>query len=1153
MFPLPRLALCALCAACAAGAAPVDEVVKWANSISANVDSLLQEAGGYSIVDRALTDAAWRRERMPAGEAAAEARKALFRMFESVANIAKNLKSNAEQGVELGSFQREYWDADGFRERVMPLGIKAITPVPEAACTVEEAARYDGYVNFDTSAVKLSTSSRRSEARLGAFIEWSAILDSVFKSMRLRSDSILNQWAADASGAVRFYPGRAWPRNAMGAPKVFEAAEQAWWGERAASRNVAIVVDGSGSMGRPARWRAAVAAVARVLARLSEADNFAVLLATASHQAAHHQVFPLPPVTYAPCRTSTLLPATPSRRAEALRALTGHTPRGSTAPLPALRQAAVLAQLRSSPSPPSPCAQAIVFVTDDAPSDPEAHCGAGSYTEDGAWTAPPLCNLTASLTQSAVEDVLSGEDFEGKLFSIVVRPEVQSYATASSAACAFGGARMVVSGPAETDGSLGPVFAWLSSFPRADGVAWTSPHPDAFGTGLRVLAATRPFFQGGAFRGVVGASLPVAEVQRVFAELRPHAHGYFFLANAKGEAVVHPYASQPPRGAAAAGVDPLIEELETTANAAGVVSPSGFAAFIRSVLAGADGQAVMHGPVRRAKGEAWQGYDVVTLEKSYACTSVPETGFSVCWVNHTAPGGFRYWLPKDESLALYGAGGNEVPAVFHRVDLYPKETLERHGLRAAVNASGRAEIAGKSGYFPRKSCFCGAGAALGAAPPTPAAVAYVHEQITELGAPAACEQDSEPFQLTPRCVRDIRASAEAVYGPWEAAHATTFGTFIHDQLLERRLVSYEGTVLTMPAGAQPSSLVPEALPGYQSALHDPTIIHISAPRFDVLSDVPVMFASKAIMKVEDVLSNTSCSSHVECLSGSVQAACLPRGICSSMVSVGVLSVKFPTRSWKAAVQALTAEDAPSLSCGAAYPCQHPRLGSVAQCETRCYVVDSSGVVLYNSSASWPQQNRTLAVALSSTEGELMRQLLYGIRGFNKKEVARPDGECPVTDNWRLWQMKARREAADWDVTQADARRKASFRSQETIEPCAKLESFYTLNPAVFSTARQGVLDDGCVIGSYAAALIPKTNAVFVALWNYSSHIGQRTGGTMAAPRDFGCSARNTLHAVGSVPVGNLSCPLAEYPSRVTVGQQTCGNISSFPCAAREPG
>ena len=296
-----------------------------------------------------------------------------------------------------------------------------------------------------------------------------------------------------------------------------------------------------------------------------------------------------------------------------------------------------------------------------------------------------------------------------------------------------------------------------------------------------------------------------------------------------------------------------------------------------------------------------------------------------------------------------------------------------------------------------------------------------------------------------------------------------------------------------------------------------------------------------------------CDTDDECADNENPAVCIKAlRLCSSRLVAGVNAVELDLAKWKDffkkrldvlsldvhqtftqgmdSTQQLEAQKYQNLTrCGVQYNCPADNIpgytaGQNVTCETRCYTVDSAGIVLYNSSASWPELGRVSGVHLGDVESDLMRQLTYEKNMFLRKETIVRDGRCGESESWLSRHTWATKEATDWDGTARYDEVKDSRTGQ--MDPrgttCMTTSATYRLN--TLQATQSGELSDGCTYGTYSASVVKGANVVVIMISSYFSRLNPPNGPAGRLPRDWGCALKAGLHTMSTQPSANFTCP-----------------------------
>eukprot|EP01060_Flectonema_neradi_P012047 TRINITY_DN18973_c0_g1_i1.p1 TRINITY_DN18973_c0_g1~~TRINITY_DN18973_c0_g1_i1.p1 ORF type:complete len:1199 (+),score=224.10 TRINITY_DN18973_c0_g1_i1:390-3599(+) len=1049
-----------------------------------------------------------------------------------------------------GSADTHYWDADGYSEILMPGGLRA--SVPRTITEYDKTAKYGTDVDFEQAAVLLSTKTRRENPLVSDFIEWSARLDDIFQKKRYKSDKILYQYVGDVTGVMRMYPGRNWERNIVGVTKTFDMHKRPWFtAVKSGVKDVVFVVDGSSSMGLHRIWSHRVTRMlTTMLGHLSERDNVAVIITGTSYTDIVNNWWYRDPAEVLSC-DGKLMPATNSRKQLLINTIKNYVPRGGTRNAVGFKKAFELLNERPYTEEQRACSQAIVFITDDDRRDPDAFCGSGQYSEDGEWLPAAPCDYSLPGNGDIFEELrqtVSNHTFNGTIFSYKMMGTAATVEHARSLACAKGkGTFKRIGTLQDIDEAESRFNAWLQYSTISSGQRWTSPYLDQSGTGRVILTVSQAFNKFDSFGGVAAVDVLLSDVRDIiYSNLLEEGvwdYAYPFLLNDKGEAIIHPYLDY--KDSDKSSVDPVwppIEELEMTLSN-GIMSPRNFITIRDNMLKGETGTVTISNSVtkRTYLGKGQHGFrEDPVRSKTYSYMPVENTPFFLCVVVIDATDTFKeFAAPNPFRIGGLGIGSTNYPAALHnRLDLYTPEEL----LDASPSGSPRRKSGNSTrqisttimSYYVPPECMCNIHD-YKYTTISPGDMKYMDTQINidYHATPPVCEtQHKETYQIHSRCIADVRKAIEFTYDAWKRILTDT--QLSQWVLLDRedeeiRYVSNLGTMITKPAGMMPLNYEPKQQPWYKAAVSDPTITHVTWPRYHEVSGVGTLTISKAIQVASD----------------------------TPGIIRGVVSMDVKLSQWNDENNREFGPDVSSsiskFACGQTYDCSITDLNGDSEtkpCETRCYIVDSNSMVLWNSSRAWPEANRTLEVPLGEGEGELFRQLLYseGTAVFSRSEFTNHQGKCPVAKSYKTKFYRQYDLETDWDGNLDLVRsRREQIPPFNTINTCPTIDATYTLNRDVLNTPKSGVVNDGCDFGEYSISLIPNTNSAFIIINNYYSTQSRQfdsTGNRKPPTREFGCKARAAVHT-WSTPASNFSCAFFEptHPLLQPVSESTtCASV-----------
>eukprot|EP01061_Rhynchopus_euleeides_P004327 TRINITY_DN13583_c0_g1_i1.p1 TRINITY_DN13583_c0_g1~~TRINITY_DN13583_c0_g1_i1.p1 ORF type:complete len:1158 (+),score=301.73 TRINITY_DN13583_c0_g1_i1:347-3820(+) len=1056
----------------------------------------------------------------------------LHQWFYTAGRVVQNLAEVANRSIKSGEFAQTYWESEGFDSTEMP-GILAKTPVFDPL--PESQYRYAVDV-ANTSSVRISTRAKRHSALVQDFIKWSERIEPDFRANHDKYTPFLFQYVS-AADTLRQFPGSQWPRDHMGAPLSYNVDERPWFRAVASgATDTVIVLDTSSSMAPT--WSVALDVVRRVILTMTPRDSFAVVAADGSYTGWRQDRYERQTRVLG-CRP-TLSKGSSSSRREMLEEVSDIVPRGKANLTAALERAAAL--LRGG----QPCAQSIVVVSNPpGERDPDAYCGIGSYSNNGAWLPGEVCE--PETRDTVLPDSL--KRFRGKVFQYVVSSQPVDLAefeegVVPGLGCATEYRRIGSSGAVRS--SLSNYHSWKRAqtlTPKSrtsadDGdTAWSSPYRDALGTEMIIITLSKPFHYEGVIEGAVGVDFPM-DYARAVLGMRDEG-AYAFLINPNGEALVHPYARK------TSDIFFGIEELEMGSDGSGAMQPVEFFEVRKALLGQAQGEVTVAAGARRVfRGSRdVDGFDIRFAPKKYVWRRV-FGGFVVCVVYHPGLSNETAPIPSD---VTFTSAALTPPVVYHRVDLYKAggQSINVDVVVDQNSTTGRHVARNGVGFYVTPHCYCVPELHLSSAPLTLAQAEDINAYFRGSKPAAKCRsEDTDPYKVDPKCYDDLRDAAIHVTnkGWLPFTTATPIAVNAFTDVATVRYVTQMRNMLEVPAGPHAKGYVPHEEPWYLRAVHSPNITHVDVPRRNPLTGRLTITTSRAVLQGHDTQTNTSCTSDADCNSPAMCVGPEPRS-CSSHHIEGVLSTEISLSSWKAR---LTPRD---LDCRNAttYTCYHNDKGvnTSFTCRSLCFFVNSAGIVVYNSSAAWPQVNASLAVPLGSVHGEVMRQLVHIKKLFKRTERPRRDGSCRSSNAGQTLFSRETAEATDYDGNLPYRERNGKM-GYADVNPqaCSVMQSYYTLDLSK-KAVQAGVLADGCSFGEYAAQVIEDTNLVSVVLRNYYSRIDDRVDpGARPLPRDFGCIMKNAMEVTKTRAVPGLPC--TTEAGKVEVDTFTSDTCVSYP-------
>eukprot|EP01062_Namystynia_karyoxenos_P035385 TRINITY_DN25935_c0_g1_i1.p1 TRINITY_DN25935_c0_g1~~TRINITY_DN25935_c0_g1_i1.p1 ORF type:complete len:1289 (+),score=285.33 TRINITY_DN25935_c0_g1_i1:82-3867(+) len=1142
----------------------------WASALAIRISDLIGNNGGHTATQDFVNGLQWDRTVRNATEVVEILRQRVGVMFDDVESVLLDLRRKSERFAVHGQFDTVFWDAEGVYG-ALPGDLISVEFNPNRSYS----RRFGWNVDFDHSSVRYPQYGRRDDEETIHFVRWSSRLAETLRSNRYKSPLILNQYVASQTGALRVYPGLEWHRSVLGTPLPYRAQERSWFGGAATfePRDVVIVIDSSASMRGRGRWATAVELVDELLLDFGHEDHVAIVLAGQPAKDGWEVVAPKETAEVLGCTKDRLVAATASTQRNLLQVLRSRRPYGGTR-LDAGVSAAL--NLLSSTPQQAACQQALIVITDNQPTDPGAHCGNGSYDEEGKWQRPPLCDYSSRVPHSdMVHDIFgnltrtmlspAGLAFRGHVFAYDLSGGGPTLAT--SATCVRGrkGQHARLRPRAthqEVRAAVAGFRSWATRYPKRyehRNVSWTEPYADAV-TRLLVVSASAPFRVGGQLSGLVGVDVSFSDIgERIQSELWGDA--YAFVLNRNGEAIVHPRLRDL-EDVATNSAFPAIEDLEMYPDHNGVMQPTGFITVKEQMLAGKHGSVVLNGPIFWPRGSDDDGYDVIQGQQlNYTWGLLSQSAsLTICIVSRLTVDDTTYTPSTNVSsgftpdkvvlqtdVRVGDALLNRPVGLHNRLDKYNALSLQPHNLAVSdftqTNYSSyiggpqyvRWEIADRQTFQLPTSCFCNPAEYQQQAELSQTDLAFIDRQVNVQPLRTGCGAVASGgiYALSATCIGDLRMWQHTTM-TYQILHHTSTQPINAKQPLGgtvRRFVgSRTGVYVQHPGAMLPKRLDPRKEAWYRQAVGAPRAIAVT-PIFAEASrprGYPLLIGiSRAVMQGHNQLNNQTCAADQDCNSqqGTTveeRAVCW-RGVCTSRTVAGVMGIHLGLPSWTAMITDSFPTATTNHKCGDTYSCEIPGDNST-DCQTRCYLLDVEGLVLWNSSSEWPGSNRTNSIPLGHREGELMRQLVYNASIYQRFDIDDHQVRCSTTKSWQADFYDQTRRAADWNgslyIAEYERGPRPAAGGQGTERLCTATRARYRLSTAAFASPAPAVHTgtlNGCQHGDWAAALVSdsasatSTNMVIVMIHNYYDHLEDRWRyHTHSVPpdREFGCVVTN---------------------------------------------
>uniref|UniRef100_A0A5S6QYI8 Integrase catalytic domain-containing protein n=1 Tax=Trichuris muris TaxID=70415 RepID=A0A5S6QYI8_TRIMR len=357
-------------------------------------------------------------------------------------------------------------------------------------------------VNIEKSAVHVPTPVYSREPELLSEIIWTESLDHIFKARRAREFFAASwQYFCSQRGFMRFYPASPWfYDDEQTCLDMYDCRNSEWYIDAAThAKNIVILLDVSGSM-LGQRYEIAKQTIEMIMETLTENDFFNIL------------VFSDEPRFVLPCFRNRLVQAT-IRNKKLLRAKLDNITSEGIANLPAALKMAfeVVIDARETQKN-AGCHSAIMLITDGA--------------------------------TDTYEDIFNryNEDKSIRFFSYLIGDDVTEFREVRWMACYNRGYFAHISNLADVQEKV-QSYITIMSRPVAERnhtePVWTGAYFDQLGH-ILVATVAFPVIANESFRGVVGASALITELQQMAPSYMLGANAYSFIVDNNGYVVHHP-------------------------------------------------------------------------------------------------------------------------------------------------------------------------------------------------------------------------------------------------------------------------------------------------------------------------------------------------------------------------------------------------------------------------------------------------------------------------------------------------------------------------------------------------------------------------------------------------------------------------------------
>ncbi|KRZ96145.1 Voltage-dependent calcium channel unc-36, partial [Trichinella sp. T8] len=362
-------------------------------------------------------------------------------------------------------------------------------------------------VNTEKSAIHVPTPVYARDPELLSEIIWTESLDDIFKARRAREFFAASwQYFCSQKGFMRFYPASPWfYDDSHTCLDMYDCRNSEWYIDAAThAKNIIIMLDMSGSM-LGQRFEIAKQTIEMILETLTENDFFNMIVVRCG--------FSEEPKFILSCFRNRLVQATIKNK-KLMRVTLDNVTAEGIANYPAALSLAfeVLIEASQNPGVNSGCQNAIMLIT-DGPSD-------------------------------TYEDIFEkyNKDKTIRFFTYLIGDDVTETREVRWMACYNRGYFAHISNLADVQEKvqsyIGVMSRLTSERNRTDPV-WTGAYYDRLGAVL-VATVAFPVVANDSFRGVVGASALITELQQMAPLYMLGTHSYTFIVDNNGYVVHHP-------------------------------------------------------------------------------------------------------------------------------------------------------------------------------------------------------------------------------------------------------------------------------------------------------------------------------------------------------------------------------------------------------------------------------------------------------------------------------------------------------------------------------------------------------------------------------------------------------------------------------------
>ncbi|CAH1252963.1 CACNA2D2 [Branchiostoma lanceolatum] len=998
----------------------------------------------------------------------------------------------------------------------LPLEIYRDADIPSRLPTPLKFSTYfKQHVNTSYSVVKISDEVPRDDNATVNTVVSTSGLDEVFRNNSKEDPLLRWQYFGSSNGLLRLYPGREWDTNFAGFYNDYDPRIRPWYiAATSGAKDVVVVLDCSHSM-IGEKFDIAKAVSKTILNTLTKQDFVNVVCARASHwdeTGRWHQY----DTEVLSCQQNRLVPASTAHRKDLIQKIDGLQAGGTSEMKKGFEIAFELLSTTSRTT----CQSLIVMVTDGKDMDgAKVRCGPGYYTRSG-YVPGPKCRYDWRVVWDRVAELQETLRPKARIFSYLTVDDGEEFP--GKLACDNRGSMKKLFDTNNIISQMENYFDFLSANVQTDQGRWTAPYLDAWGLGLMVTFTVPAISKiTNKAIGVAGVDATLEEIENILVNDQ-WGSVYTFLINNEGETIFHPLL----RPSTQLVDDPIfipIRQLEMPNG-----KPEKFLEVEEAMKRGKRGSLYIKDAIRGIpKGDFQDGVKVIVGPATYYYTALNDSVYAFAFNLADTDKNFRH--PKEPKKTP------KIPNSYYNLLTAYNDSSVRGRFQEAWESL---DVKFNERRYPKlyvsyehstfrlaPKCYCNPNEFLfdvDMAEETVDAHMFMNSNMTDEGCPNA------------KYEKNIRADVLITSQIEEIWRDRDFGGL--GDVKWTYIGCRSGVFRTYPGHRSRRTYDPTGRPWYHRAITNPQKITISNAYLDAAGVGKVVTLSRAIfegMPIPDqeecenatamdkkLPGGCHCERNGECLSDYCYISespgtnkHLPRCASDKVQAVGGLDILY--NDFHEHIYGMMQSSDFKKSCGQNYTCPNGEPG----CQTRCYLFDNFANLVTDQdflSLSNLDEREYHRVSLGRKEGEVMMELIYKHKFFERKEQIDFQGACSVSP----YSPKVTLEGIPTTPRSQDDyfRNKGPIPKFSNEFGCIQDVVGFLANVSALGPTKMimGNISGPCTSGFYYVIALPRTNLFLLVIENWTNH-------KESLFYNFNCRIQNRIADSGAFRIINGTC------------------------------